>query len=93
MPAWGWARFQLIHMTNSDRQSGDGPDTSQTDEPQMITIQFKPAGDTWRRVQFEPRADDVGWLRFDEEWTGCRWRPVGSDIVTDLQWTLENSKE
>jgi len=80
-------------MTDSSTQSGNGPDTGRTDEPQPITIRFKPAGDTWRRVRFEPRAEDTGWLRSDEEWTGCRWRPVGSNIVTDLQVKRENSEK
>jgi len=35
------------------------------------------------RVRFEPRDDDR-WRRIEEEWTGCVWRPRGSEVVDEI---------
>ncbi|TKX74465.1 hypothetical protein EXE46_08840 [Halorubrum sp. GN11_10-6_MGM] len=51
-----------------------------------FTIQRGPR----RRFRFEPRQSGPGWWRFEDEWTGCRWRPVGREVVdhVDLRVTL-----
>lgn len=38
------------------------------------------------RLRFEPRSDDR-WRLHDEEWTGCRWRTRGTQLVDDLSVT------
>ncbi|PAU77775.1 hypothetical protein CK500_16440 [Halorubrum salipaludis] len=50
-----------------------------------FTIQRGPR----RRFRFEPRERGPGWWRFEDEWTGCRWRPVGREVVeyVDLRVT------
>jgi len=35
------------------------------------------------RVRFEAR-DDGRWRRIEEEWTGCVWRPRGSEVVDEI---------
>jgi len=35
------------------------------------------------RVRFEARADGR-WRRIEEEWTGCVWRPRGSEVVEEI---------
>jgi hypothetical protein len=39
-----------------------------------------------RRLRFQLRSCGSGWWRFEDEWTGCRWRPVGREVVTDVSW-------
>lgn len=36
------------------------------------------------RLRFEPRRDGR-WRRFEEEWTGCRWRTIGSELVESVR--------
>ena len=35
------------------------------------------------RLRFEPR-DDGCWRRFEETWTGCQWRTVGTELVDEV---------
>jgi len=46
-------------------------------------IEFTDEAGTRRRVRYVPRTDD--WWRIEEQWTGCLWRVVGRDLITDLQ--------
>lgn len=49
-----------------------------------FTIQRGPR----RRFRFEPRQSGPGWWRFEDEWTGCRWRPVGREVVDHVDLRL-----
>jgi hypothetical protein len=49
-----------------------------------FTVEYTPACAPRRRLRFEPRSDGAGWWRIEEEWTGCRWRPVGREPVDDV---------
>lgn len=37
---------------------------------------------TRRRVRYEPGGDS--WLRLEQEHTGCAWRTIGRERVTDV---------
>jgi hypothetical protein len=45
---------------------------------------YKPVRGPKRRVRFEPRSDGR-WERLSEEWTGCRWRTTGREIVETVR--------
>ncbi len=48
-------------------------------------ITYTDQSHTTRRLRFEPRdADANEWWRIEVVWTGCRWRPVGRERVTNL---------
>jgi hypothetical protein len=51
---------------------------------QSFTVQFSPSQGVLKRHRFKPRQDVAGYLRFVEEWTGCRWRVEGCEPVTDV---------
>jgi hypothetical protein len=59
------------------------PHTQTPNTPQEHIIEFTDEAGTRRRVRYMPRTDD--WWRIDEEWTGCRWRFVGRELIEDLQ--------
>jgi hypothetical protein len=76
-------------MSENEYASGDDPGTdgTVTDRPptgKSLEIRYRHHGETWRRVQFEPRPDGPGWYRHEAEWTGCHWRPVGRAVVTEV---------
>lgn len=50
---------------------------------EAFDVVYRPAGRSWRKVSFEPRAD--GWERRTYEWTGCTWRYTGSELVEDVR--------
>lgn len=50
-----------------------------------VEVHFTVAGGSRQRVRFESRADGAGWWRFQDEWTGCTWRAVGRESVTDIK--------
>lgn len=55
-----------------------------TPEPaEAITVRWDPARGPPRRVRFEPRSDGR-WMRIESVWTGCKWRPTGREVVTDV---------
>jgi len=49
------------------------------DRSDAIIVRWDPPQAPPRRLRFEPRDD--GWTRFEEVWTGCLWRVVGSERV------------
>jgi hypothetical protein len=68
-----------------------GPSDEQQTETDTSTatpfnIVYRVQKSTYRRLRFRPRDDGPGWWRFEDEWTGCRWRPVGREVVTDVSW-------
>jgi hypothetical protein len=70
----------------------DGTDrtpTSTTDKSSTpgtrIDVHWAPEHGTRHRVQFSLRPDEQGWLRIESEWTGYRWRQIGSETVTDIE--------
>ncbi|WP_199237903.1 hypothetical protein [Halorubrum sp. GN12_10-3_MGM] len=65
--------------TETDGGPESAPDT------ESISITFVPARSSRRRIRFVERDDGPGWWRIDDEWTGCRWRPVGREPVTDVE--------
>ncbi|TKX48569.1 hypothetical protein EXE41_01110 [Halorubrum sp. SD690R] len=48
-------------------------------------ITFVPARSPRRRIRFVERDDGPGWWRIDDEWTGCRWWPVGREPVAEVE--------
>jgi hypothetical protein len=52
-----------------------------------VTIEFAPAKSVRQRLRFVDRDDGPGWWRLDEKWTGCRWRTVGREPVTEVEVT------
>ena len=46
-----------------------------------FTVEYTPAEGLRKRVRYEPRSDDRGWWRIEEEHTGCRWRTLGREPV------------
>lgn len=44
------------------------------------------------RVRFELRPDGR-WRRIEEEWTGCTWRPRGSEIVDEIEFEISAGGE
>jgi hypothetical protein len=72
--------------TNSTQQPGSLPATtheSAADQPEELIISFTDGSHTRRRYRFVAR-DDGQWWRLDEEWTGCLWRPVGRELVSNV---------
>ena len=67
------------------------PSAEWTVSTEELTIQYRLTRHTWRRIRFEVRADDAGWWRFEDEWTGCTWRPIGREVVNDLAVHRPNS--
>ncbi|OYR79370.1 hypothetical protein Z052_05840 [Halorubrum sp. C191] len=78
-----------LYHADSTRQDGDSPEYVFGFEVRF-TIQRGPR----RRFRFEPRQSGPGWWRFENEWVGCRWRPVGREVVdhVDLRVTLADQR-
>ncbi len=83
----------------TERPSGDEPAT--TDEstaptpagaepPDGFAVEFTPEREPRRRVRYEPRTDADGWWRITHEWTGCTWRIIGREPLTDACCTGVN---
>lgn len=53
------------------------------DEDQLM-IRYRPNRGPWRRLRFERRTSGPGWWRLDDEWSGCRWRPVEREVVENI---------
>jgi len=88
--AWKAVRVSRT-MSKNECASGDDPGTDGTatdhaSTGESLEIRYRDHSGVWRRIQFEPRPDGPGWDCYDEEWTGCHWRPVGRAVVTDLWW-------
>ena len=72
--------------TPDDDPGTDGTATDHPSTGESLEARYRDRSGVWRRVQFEPRPDGPGWYRHEEEWTGCHWRPIGRETVTDLWW-------
>ena len=73
-------------MSEHTEKAPDGgvDDEEQThDEP--FAIEYTPARASRRRTRFERRSNGPGWWRIEDEWTGCRWRPIGREPVDDVR--------
>ena len=73
-------RTRTPQRTRTDESDGDD---------RKLTAQFRLPRGTWRRFRFEPRADGPGWWRFEDEWTGCTWRPIGREVVEDVSFSTD----
>ena len=51
---------------------------------QTLEIQFTLENRTRRRFRFEPRLHGSDWWRFEDEWTGCTWRPIGREPIRNI---------
>ncbi|QLH81003.1 hypothetical protein [Halosimplex pelagicum] len=49
-----------------------------------ITLAFTNEASNRRRIRLE-RRDAGGWTMHDEEFDGDKWRPVGREIVADVE--------
>lgn len=65
--------------TGTDGSSESTPSTG------SISITFVPARLSRCRIRFVERDDGPGWWRIDDEWTGCRWQPVGREPIAYVE--------
>ncbi len=72
------SRQATTHSTTQPSQA------QMPNSPQEHIIEFTDEAGTRRRVRYMPR-DNEEWWRIEEQWTGCLWRHVGRELVTDLQ--------
>ena len=67
------------------------PTPSDAESPEYVSgfeVRFTIQRGPRRRFRFEPRQSGPGWWRFEDEWTGCRWRPVGREVVNHVDIRL-----
>lgn len=50
---------------------------------EAFTVEFTPADGPRRRVRFYPREYD-GWWREMQLYTGCSWRTIGREVVSNV---------
>jgi len=51
---------------------------------EAFVVEYSTA-DGRKRVRFHPKAKDCEmWIRTEQEWTGCTWRTIGREPVTDF---------
>ena len=53
------------------------------DRSDAIVLRLDRPGARSERTRLEPRSDGR-WDRYEDEWTGCKWRAVGHEIVDDI---------
>lgn len=74
--------------TDSDCTDQDRSDDHRPDE---LVVMYRDQKGRRRRLRFTPRSQGAGWWRYEAEWTGCRWRPVGRAVVEDVQWAAQTA--
>ncbi|WP_245180570.1 hypothetical protein [Haloarcula amylovorans] len=70
-------------LTGIKMRAQETPDRIPRDRADAVVVTRYPADRPPRRDRFEPR-DGGGWTRYDEEWSGCRWRTIGSEPVESV---------
>lgn len=53
------------------------------DRSDAIIVRRDPLRGPPERDRYEPRSDGR-WVRVDEVWTGCTWRPRGRELVANV---------
>ncbi|QLH76918.1 HNH endonuclease [Halosimplex rubrum] len=61
--------------------------------PREITVAYTPSKESRHRIRFVDRCDGSGWWRVTDEWTGCTWRPVGREPVSDVEVTIDRERD
>jgi hypothetical protein len=59
----------------------DSEESSRSTQALGLEVRFTVQCGPRRRYRFELRDAGPGWWRFEDEWTGCQWRPVGREAV------------
>lgn len=54
-----------------------------TDRTDAVIVRWVPEHGPPRRYRFEPTHDGEH-ERVEEQWNGCRWRPIGRERVSGL---------
>ena len=83
----GWVRsYQLDRVVMSEIPPVDEsePTPESCSPPAGFIVEFTPEREPRRQIQYEPRTDADGWWRITHEWTGCTWRVVGREPLTDV---------
>lgn len=55
---------------------------------ETFQVVYRPPRGPRRRVRYRPLPDEHAWKRETAVWTGCTWRPTGSERVTELDVTM-----
>ena len=58
---------------------------NETEDCQECEVRFTLSSGARHRFRFEPRVNGPSWWRFEDEWTGCAWRPIGREPVRDIK--------
>jgi hypothetical protein len=58
-----------------------------------VQIAYTPNGAARRRIRFVRRQNGSGWWRIVDEWTGCTWRQVGREPVSDIGLSIDRGPD
>ncbi|WP_197052484.1 hypothetical protein [Halobellus rufus] len=73
-------------LTHQDRHCDThGHENPAAAQPFSLELRFTVQRESRRRYRFEPRHTGPGWWRFEDEWTGCQWRPVGREVLAEVE--------
>ena len=74
--------YRILDHRNSHRDTHGGDHSAQ---PFSLEVRFTVQRGPRRRYRFQPRATGPGWWRIEDEWTGCQWRPVGREVLDEVE--------
>ncbi len=83
--------YRFLNHRNSHRDTHDHESTHVA-KPFSLELRFTVQRGPRRRYRFEPRHTGPGWWRFEDEWTGCQWRPVGREVLNDIELRMVGSE-
>jgi len=66
-----------------------GTATEEIQSDPCFTIEIKRNDTVRRRYRFEPRQENPGWWRYDEEWTGTSWELHDRECVCSVSLTVD----
>jgi len=81
---------QTVQPGTTSRTETRATSTTATTHPMTATsrsehvIEFTDSTRTRRRIRFVPHPDG-DWWRIEETWTGCVWRHIGRERVTEVR--------
>jgi len=70
-------------------RTGGGHHCEAPERVRELTVAYTPSKGGRHRIRFIERDDGPGWWRIIDEWTGCIWRPVGREPVSDVEVTVD----
>jgi|GEM_PF-3565950 len=56
---------------------------------ERVTIAYTPTESARRRIRFARQQSGSDWWRIVDEWTGCTWRPIGRESVSDIGLSID----